>query len=567
MATRKKPVAKLAAKATAKPLAKAAVKAPVKVAPPVVQQPGLPNLAPHYHVAGYRGAVPVKGFVGWMVLVVLALAAGGFLAAQVLVSQRMGQLLEETAARVGLQAQNRAATVGEWMNGLGRVVNDAASADVVRLWVADKRSALNDAGLAQAVRAQTPYMKQILADFVTRRGFVGAHVVGMDGQVILSEGQLPSNLANAVGALKEISRSAKGQVMPARMTEGGPVIDILRPILAQEGNTPAGTPAVLGVIWASAPVGQRVADLTAATPLDRAGERTTLVQIDGDTMQVLGRTALADLETLASEFQAKLSEPQNVTRSPMDGEKVFAALEGIEGTPLALLQEYRADDALGVMGLYKPGLYTVVALLTGLLGALMLALVLHLMAQRNTTRVKLLGQTMDALVRVVEARDPYLAGHHAKVARLTLSVANAMKMGVGERATLYYAAQLAAVGRLLVPREILGKKGQYSAAEREAMQSHMTQALAILGDLDFDLPIVPVIAQMYERVDGSGFPRALVGHQMHKMAKVLGAADAYTAMTSDRVHRKALSKVVALEQMSGGGFDERVLEAVKAVAR
>src|SRR5207247_1081200 len=134
---------------------------------------------------------------------------------------------------------------------------------------------------------------------------------------------------------------------------------------------------------------------------------------------------------------------------------------------------------------------------------------LHLMGQRNKTRVKLLGQTMEALVRVVEARDPYLAGHHARVARLAVQVGNNMHLGVGERATLYYAAQLAAVGRLLVPRNVLAKKARLTGAERKDLEGHISHAVTILGDLDFDLPIVEVIGQMYEREDGSGHPNGL----------------------------------------------------------
>jgi HD-GYP domain-containing protein (c-di-GMP phosphodiesterase class II) len=312
-----------------------------------------------------------------------------------------------------------------------------------------------------------------------------------------------------------------------------------------------------------------VAELTAAQPLDRPGERTSLLQSTGTQapLSVLGRTSQAPLASTLAQAQSAAAEARHPMPSVIDGTPVFAKLMPLPGSPLVLLQEYRAAEALAVIGLYKPGLYTVVTLLMAMLGALMLALVLHLMGQRNTTRVKLLGQTMEALVRVVEARDPYLAGHHTRVARLALATANALRMGVGERATLYYAAQLSAVGRLLVPREILGKKGQYTPAERAALHSHMQQAITILGDLDFDLPIVPVIGQMYERVNGTGYPHQLLGHQMHQMAKVLGAADAFTAMTADRAHRKALSKTEALKQMAGGAYDDAVLVAIKSVAK
>ncbi len=539
---------------------------------PTVVRPGLPNLAqslaPEVAVSNYRGAVQVKPFIGWLLLVLLAVLVGGLLAAQLLVSQRLGQLVDDTAARVALQGQNRGALVAEWANGLIKLTDATAEADLVKLWLADKQGVLNDPMLALAVRAQTPYIAKLLEDFTTRRGFTSAYLLQTDGQVALGAGPLPSNLVEAQAALTVVKQTARGTMLPVRVTkEAGPVLDILRPVLAQEGNATVGTPAVVGVLWATVPVGAQLAELVAATPLDRVGERTALLQSTAAGAEVVGRTSVAPVTSTVEALQAKVEGGRVALPSVIDTEAVFAAVQPIAGTPFALLQEFRTADALAAMELYKPGLYTVVALLTAILGALMLALTLHLMAQRNTTRVKLLGQTMDALVRVVEARDPYLAGHHQKVARLALGLANSLRLGVGERATLYYAAQLAAVGRMLIPREIIGKKGQYTPAERDALQSHVQQAMAILGDLDFDLPIVPVIAQMYERVDGSGYPQGLLGHQQHRMAKVLGAADAFAAMTADRAHRKALTKAEALKQMGQGAYDTDVLHALKTVAR
>ncbi|RYG58991.1 MAG: hypothetical protein EON60_11775 [Alphaproteobacteria bacterium] len=253
-----------------------------------------------------------------------------------------------------------------------------------------------------------------------------------------------------------------------------------------------------------------------------------------------------------------------VQPSLVDGKSVFATIRPISGTPFALLQEYDARDALGVMVLYKPGIYLIVSLLMVVLAALMLALTLHLMGQRNRTRVKLLGQTMEALVRVVEARDPFLSGHHSRVARLAVAVGNRMGLSVGERATLYYASQLASVGRLLVPRGVLVKKGKLTDGERKELESHIDQAIGILGDLEFDLPIVPIISQMYEREDGSGHPQGLKGNQMARMSKVLAACDAFVAMTSDRAHRKAMTKSEALKVMGGGAFANEVVGAIKS---
>jgi HD-GYP domain-containing protein (c-di-GMP phosphodiesterase class II) len=157
-----------------------------------------------------------------------------------------------------------------------------------------------------------------------------------------------------------------------------------------------------------------------------------------------------------------------------------------------------------------------------------------------------------------------LSGHHSRVARLAVAVGNRLELSVGERATLYYASQLASVGRLLVPRGVLVKKTKLTESERGELESHIDQAIGILGDLEFDLPIVPVISQMYEREDGTGHPLGLKGSEMTRMGKVLAACDSFVAMTSDRAHRKAMTKAEALKVMTGGAFASEVVNAIKS---
>ncbi len=569
-------------KAVAKPQAPLPTRAKAPEVPPVVR-PGLATLAPSLesaledsagHIA-YRGAVPVKNFIGWLVVVLAAAAVVGFVGAHVLVSQRLSQLVEDTAARVALQGQNRAAVVAEWAEGIVNASDGIAQHDLVRMFMLDKQNSLHGIESTdpymQAVRAQAQSIQSVLEELLKKQGLTGAHMLMPNGAVVLTTGATPELSATDKLSLSAVANNAKGLMQPARVdAEGRVVVDVMRPVMAMEGNN-GGIPAVLGVLWVTVPVGNKLAELSAATPLDRPGERTVILQSgyesDSARAAVIGRANLSVLPNSLEDVAERVSAGRSVVRSPIDAAPVFANVVKVPGTPLAVLQEYSAASALSLMDIYKPGLYLVVVLLVAVLGALMLALTIHLMSQRNKTRVRLLGQTMEALVRVVEARDPYLAGHHVRVARLVVGVGNQLKYGVGERATLYYAAQLAAVGRLLVPRDVLAKKGQFTSADRKELENHVQQAVTILGDLEFDLPVVPVIAQMYERIDGSGHPRGLRGHQMHRLSKVLGAADAFAALTSERTYRKALTKTEALRMMSEGQFDEAIVTALKAVGK
>lgn len=524
----------------------------------------------------YKGNVPLKSFVGWVLLVLLGAAVVGFTLAQMLITQRQNQLVEETATRVALQAQARAGMVSEWLKGEVKVADALAGTQLVRLYVAEmgrpEGTPAPDAELEGALVAQTPYMQQALKDFATRQGAEGVHLYAASGKRIAGFGPAPASMESRPEALKQVVSDATGKLLPLRAgqtktEEGEPtvVLDVLRPIFqpSQEGTD---TP-VVGVLWVSLPVGGKLAGLVSTTPLDRPGERTALLQDNAGQALLVGQSMLAPVGRPLEAIRNQVGSGHALSLSVVDGLKTFATLHPIQtmglATPYFILQEYQAKPALAVMDMYKPGLYAIVGLATAVLGGLMLALTLHLMAQRNTTRVHLLGQTMDALVRMVEARDPYLSGHHARVARLVIKLGNAMKLPVGERAVLYYAAQLSAVGRLLVPRDLLVKKGKLTVQERKDLEGHVQRAQDVLGALEFDLPVVPVIRQMYERVDGSGHPLGLKGPEIHHMAKVLGAADAYCALTSERSHRTALNHEDAMATMAKGGFDKDVLATLK----
>ena len=522
-------------------------------------------------VVRYRGNVPLRSFAGWVLLVLLGVGAVGLLTTQLLVSQRQNQLIEETAARVDLQGQSRARLVSEWLQGLMNTADSLAGAQVLRLYVTEAGQgpvAGVDAQLRGALSAQKPYMAQALADFVQRNHLEGAHVLTLDGNVLLSQGTVPETLTAERAAIAKAARTGTGVVLPLRLGRDAVVMDVLRPIfeVGEEGSGGK----VVGVLWFTLSAGDRLADLLASTPLDRPGERTALVQqsdpADVSSAVVVGRTALAPLGSAFEDFRQSLASGRALSLSAVDGKATFATMMPVANTPFHVLQEYRAGEALSLMNLYKPGLYLIVGLGVIVLAAFMLAMTVHLMAQRNRTRVKLLGQTMEALVRAVEARDPHLAGHHARVARLSVAAANRMHLPVGERATLFYAAQMAAVGRLFVPRDILAKAGKLLPQERKEMEIEIAKSHGILADLDFDLPIVEVIGQMYERADGSGYPEGLKDAQISRMARVLGAVDAYVAMTADRSYRKAMTPAAAQKAMlESGKFDPEAVAALKGL--
>jgi PAS domain S-box-containing protein len=180
---------------------------------------------------------------------------------------------------------------------------------------------------------------------------------------------------------------------------------------------------------------------------------------------------------------------------------------------------------------------------------------------------RLIRATVDALIRAIELRDPFLVGHTLRLQRYAVAVGGALGRDDRELATLDLAACLSQVGKIFIPDEILTKAGRLSEAEMPMMRRHVEHALRVVGPIDFDLPIREAIGQMYERLDGSGYPNGLRGERIEPLARILGVVDTYCALTEARAYRGQLSSGDALSHLaeSPGRYDVNVVAALAKV--
>lgn len=577
MATKKtttsaKPAAKKTAKKSA-PAKKAATKPVATTAPAVtVKDITAPPTTLTFKKAGK--SIPIRHFVPWSVGVIAIIALLGIWLAQTLVSTREDSLMSTSTARVALQAQGKAAVVEEWLHGILGMADNITQSDLVRLFTAEialegiaNDEANSNGGVRRALRAQLPYMQQMIKEFTARHKLLEAALLGHNGDVYLAHENFRAASALQQRGVEAVFATGLPQVLPLREIPQGPlVMDILKPVFMLEEEVR--DPAVVGVFMLTLPVAEKLSVLLNDQPLDAPGERVFLLQRMGPDglAQVGPAVGVEPLGITPSTLQA-LTLADRPVISPVDQQEVFGRSVAVNGTPFAVWQEYLAEEALSFLILYKNGVYGMVSLASFALMALMITGVGHLLAQRNRVRVRLLGQTMTALVRSVEIWDPYLSGHHNAVARLAIQVGNTMKLPVEQRSTLFYAAQLAGVGKAFVPQEILTKNGKLTPAERKTMQSHVAYAMKVLEDIDFDLPIASVIYHMSERMDGSGYPQALKGDDIHQLSRVLAVCDVYVALTKPRSYRKALTGAEAMKELDKNAkqYDQTVVVALKQV--
>jgi PAS domain S-box-containing protein/putative nucleotidyltransferase with HDIG domain len=167
------------------------------------------------------------------------------------------------------------------------------------------------------------------------------------------------------------------------------------------------------------------------------------------------------------------------------------------------------------------------------------------------------------LITAMEMRDPYTAGHQARVAEIACAIGREIGWERARMDGLRVAALVHDIGKIAIPSEILTKPGKLNAAERAMICLHPETGYAILKDVTFAWPIAQIVRQHHEKLDGSGYPAGLKSDQILPEAKILAVADVVEAMASFRPYRAGIALERVLEQIeseAGRQLDEQAVE-------
>lgn len=173
-----------------------------------------------------------------------------------------------------------------------------------------------------------------------------------------------------------------------------------------------------------------------------------------------------------------------------------------------------------------------------------------------------------ALVATLDARDQYTAGHSAAVAIYARDIARRMGLPEDHQELVHLCGLVHDIGKIGLPAGLLEKPGPLTLEERRQMEQHSEIGERILRNVDDYSEIADVVRSHHERIDGMGYPDGLHGDEIPLLARIIGVADAYDAMTSDRPYREALPSRVArmrLAQAVGTQFDTGVVAAFEAI--
>lgn len=178
--------------------------------------------------------------------------------------------------------------------------------------------------------------------------------------------------------------------------------------------------------------------------------------------------------------------------------------------------------------------------------------------------------TLEALVNALEAKDPYLRGHSARVADLSASVASEMGLPDEQVEAMRMAGRLHDIGKIGIREEVLNKQGPLTSEEYEQVKQHVVIGSQILAPLAHLKDIIAIVRSHHERWDGQGYPDRLEGENIPIGARILGAAEIYDALTTSRPYQEKMTPELAVERMRDlvdTALDPKVHDALETVVR
>lgn len=177
---------------------------------------------------------------------------------------------------------------------------------------------------------------------------------------------------------------------------------------------------------------------------------------------------------------------------------------------------------------------------------------------------KSLGATVQAIATVVDARDPYTAGHQRRTADLSRAIATEMGFVPDRIDFVRIVSTIHDLGKISVPAEILSKPTKLTELEFSLIKTHAQSGYDILKDVDFPWPVAQVILQHHERLNGSGYPQGLRGDEILIEARIIAVSDVVESMASHRPYRAALGIEAAIEEITANRgilYDPQVVDA------
>jgi HD-GYP domain-containing protein (c-di-GMP phosphodiesterase class II) len=173
-------------------------------------------------------------------------------------------------------------------------------------------------------------------------------------------------------------------------------------------------------------------------------------------------------------------------------------------------------------------------------------------------------ETIKTLAAAIDAKDPYTHGHSERVSSFSMAISRHLGLTQEEVFRVHIAAILHDVGKLGIRESILNKPGGLSDEEFDIMRQHPSIGAQIMSPIRMLKDIIPGIRNHHETWNGKGYPDQLNGEEIPMVARIIGVADTFDAMTTTRPYQQAMTLdyvLAKMRSMSGTRFDPVVIDA------
>ena len=173
------------------------------------------------------------------------------------------------------------------------------------------------------------------------------------------------------------------------------------------------------------------------------------------------------------------------------------------------------------------------------------------LALSNVRRLRALDRfnwgALTALARTIDANSKWTAGHSERVAEFAVTLGERMGLAQADLDVLHRGALLHDIGKIGVPVALVNKPGKLTDEEMSVIREHPVIGARILEPITEYADLLPLVRHHHERIDGRGYPDQLRGESIPLLARILGVADTFDALTSDRPYRRGLALRTATE--------------------
>lgn len=212
---------------------------------------------------------------------------------------------------------------------------------------------------------------------------------------------------------------------------------------------------------------------------------------------------------------------------------------------------------------FWPGIFALFIWVCVLIGYILVQVRVAKLDEQRQKDETIINQMMDMFADLIDTKDKYTKGHSTRVSHYAKEIARRMHLGEEEIRKIGYIALLHDIGKIGIPDQVLKKPESLTGEERTVIKEHTIMGGKVLENFTAIEGLKDGALYHHERFDGTGYPFALKGEEIPFYARIIGVADSFDTMNSDRCYRDRLPKEKILEELrknSGTQFDPEIVK-------